>query len=94
MQLAFETGDAFEYMLNQFYRALALLYMGRWGELWRLLGSGIQMAEKNAHPFWAMLFRLELAWLHLYAFDFGRARSLCEQCCCEARGLRYETGRI
>ncbi len=94
MQFAFETGDAFEYMLNQFYRALALLYLGRWGELWRLLGSGIQMAEKNAHPFWAMLFRLELAWLHLYIFDFGRARLLCEQCRCEAWGLRYETGRI
>lgn len=94
MQLAFETGDAFEYMLNQFYRALALLYLGRWGDLWQLLISGIQMAEKNAHPFWEMLFRLELAWLHLYAFDFGRAQSLCAQVCQEAQGLRYETGQV
>lgn len=79
VQLALAGGDYFVYMLSQFYRALALLHLGRWGEMWRTLNEGIHMAKRNGHPFWAMLFRLELAWLHVHAFDFDGARALCEQ---------------
>jgi tetratricopeptide (TPR) repeat protein len=78
LQLALEVGDVFNYLVCQFSRARALLHLGQWGQTLGILKDGIQMAEKNGHHPWAMIFRLGLAWLHAEAFDFERARELCE----------------
>jgi DNA-binding winged helix-turn-helix (wHTH) protein/tetratricopeptide (TPR) repeat protein len=77
-QLALEMGDAHEYLLCQFRWAWALLHLGEWGKMRHILNEGILKAEKNGHDLWAMHFQLEMAWLHEEAFDFERARALCE----------------
>lgn len=94
MRLALELGDAFEYMVCQFYHGLALLHRGRWGEMHTVVSAGIQMAERNRNPFWTVLFRLELAWLHIHAFDFDSARVICEQDLELSRSLDYAAGRL
>src|SRR5262249_56180985 len=45
----------------------------------RILDHGLEMAERNEHRRWEVLFRLELGWLHEQAFDFSGARQLCEK---------------
>jgi DNA-binding winged helix-turn-helix (wHTH) protein/tetratricopeptide (TPR) repeat protein len=93
MQIALELGDGFEHMHCQFYLLLSLLHLGQWGEMQRIAGEAIELAEKNGHPFWAMLFEIELAWLHLHAFDYEPARVLCERQLDRAQQLRYGPGR-
>jgi hypothetical protein len=76
--IALELSNAHTYLLSRYYRAWSLLHHGKWGELLRIVGErgdGLQMAERNEHKRWAVLFRLELAWLHEQAFDFERARN-------------------
>lgn len=90
MRFALDAGDGFDYMLCQFFLAWGLLHAGRWGEMRTVLERGIRMAENNGHQLWATLFRLELAWLHGQAFDFERARQLCEVSLQQAR--RAENG--
>ncbi|MEW6211558.1 MAG: AAA family ATPase, partial [Acidobacteriota bacterium] len=79
LPLALELGNAFDYLLGQFFWAWALLHAGRWGEMLRVLTEGIEMAEKNGHRLWAGLFKLEMAWLREQAFDFETAKELCER---------------
>jgi tetratricopeptide (TPR) repeat protein len=74
-----EVRDADHYMTAQFYRAWALLHLGQWGELRRVLRDGLEMAERNGHHLWARAFRFHTAWLLTHAGDFARARALCEQ---------------
>jgi DNA-binding winged helix-turn-helix (wHTH) protein/tetratricopeptide (TPR) repeat protein len=93
MQIALELGDGFEHMHCQFYLLLALLHLGQWGEMRRIAEQAIELAEKNGHPFWAMLFGLELAWLHLHAFDYQQALLLCEREFNRAQQLRYGPGQ-
>src|SRR5262245_19329763 len=91
-RLALEMSDARNYLLSEYYRAWALLHQGRWGEMLRIVGegaAGLEMAERNEHRRWTVLFRLELAWLHEQAFDFERARELCEQAHEEARKFAH-----
>lgn len=91
-RLALELSDAHSYLLSQYYLAWGLLHQGRWGEMLRIVGeggSGLEMAERNEHCRWAVLFRLELAWLHEQAFDFERTRELCEQAYDEARKVAH-----
>jgi DNA-binding winged helix-turn-helix (wHTH) protein/tetratricopeptide (TPR) repeat protein len=79
LPLALELGNVFDYLLDQFYWAWALLHAGRWGEMLKVLTEGIEMAEKNGHRLWAGLFGLEMAWLREQVFDFEPAKELCEQ---------------
>jgi tetratricopeptide (TPR) repeat protein len=44
----------------------------------RFVRDGLEMAEKNLHHGWTMMFQLLLAWLHEEAFDFERSRELFE----------------
>src|SRR5262249_17909075 len=88
--LALDASNAHTYLLSRYYRAWALLHEGKWGVLLRIVGEegdGLQMAERNQHKRWAILFRLELAWLHLEAFDFEGARELCRISFEQARKL-------
>jgi len=57
-------------------KTVALLRLGRFGELWRLLQAGKQMSEKNGSDPW--LFNFREAWLRTLAFDFDGARRLCD----------------
>jgi DNA-binding winged helix-turn-helix (wHTH) protein/tetratricopeptide (TPR) repeat protein len=79
LRLAVEVRDAYHYMTAQFYRAWALLHLGQWGELRRVLRDGLEMAERNGHHLWARAFRFHTAWLLTHAGDFATARALCEQ---------------
>ncbi|HMG36469.1 MAG TPA: AAA family ATPase [Blastocatellia bacterium] len=78
-RVALELSDAHSYLLSRFYQAWALLHLGQWGEMRRILDHGLEMAERNEHRRWEVLFRLELGWLHEQAFDFSGARQLCEK---------------
>jgi DNA-binding winged helix-turn-helix (wHTH) protein/tetratricopeptide (TPR) repeat protein len=55
-------------------KALALMHIGWWGELRRLLERGIDLAKKNGNAPWAGIFDVMLAWLHLQSCDFNGAR--------------------
>ena len=79
LELALDVGDAYHYMTCQFHRAWALLHLGEWGEMRRVLYDGLQMAERNGHDLWARAFRVQTAWLFIYACDFERALALCQR---------------
>jgi tetratricopeptide (TPR) repeat protein len=74
LRLAVEVSDAYHYMAAQFHRAWALLHLGEWGELRRVLRDGLEMAERNGHDLWARAFRFQTAWLLTHV-----ARALCER---------------
>jgi len=78
-RLALDLSDAHSFLLSQYYQAWGLLHLGRWGEMRRILDHGLEMAERNEHHRWTVLYKLELAWLHEQAFDFESAREMCEQ---------------
>jgi tetratricopeptide (TPR) repeat protein len=88
-QLALESSDAHSFLLSQFFQAWGLLHQGRWGEMRRILDHGLEMADRNEHHRWAVLYRLQLAWLHAEAFDFERAREMCEQAHEQARKIHH-----
>jgi tetratricopeptide (TPR) repeat protein len=94
MQLALEVGDAFDYLVGKFFWAWALLHRGQWREMRHVLGQGMEMAQKNGHHLWTMLFQIEVAWLHQQAFDFERARELCEPVLQHAQAAPQETGQL
>jgi DNA-binding winged helix-turn-helix (wHTH) protein/tetratricopeptide (TPR) repeat protein len=79
LRLAVEVRDAYHYMTAQFHHAWALLHLGEWGELRRVLRDGLEIAERNGHDLWARAFRLQTAWLLTHVGDFDGARALCEQ---------------
>lgn len=94
MRLALEVGDAYEYLFSAFYRALGLLYLGKWGEMLSLVHDGIRMAERNGGAMWIVLCKLQLAWLHQEIGDPGGARPLCESAFEQAREARYPYGQM
>jgi tetratricopeptide (TPR) repeat protein len=57
-------------------KLLALLRLGRLGEVLRNIRAGYEMAEKNGNDPWFYNFRE--AWLRTLAFDFEGARGVCE----------------
>lgn len=94
LQLAVQAGDAFDYLLCQFFLGWALFHLGQWGEMQRVLKDAVAMAEKNVHRPWALLFRLELAWLHEQAGDYGPVRRIAEEAFEEARSVNYKFGEL
>src|SRR5262249_23657743 len=57
-------------------KTVALLQIGRFGEVLRIVGGAKEMAEKNADDPW--LFNFREAWLRTLTLDFAGARRLCE----------------
>lgn len=94
MQLALQSGEAFDYMLAKFFGAWGLLHGGQWARVKASLQRGIQMAERNGHTVWAWLFRVALAWLYQEAYDFEQARALCEPAAQYARSSPQESGQL
>jgi tetratricopeptide (TPR) repeat protein len=59
-------------------QVLALLQLGRWGELRRVIQTGLDLAEKNGNDPWLGIFQAYLAWLHLHARDYEGAWRLAQ----------------
>jgi tetratricopeptide (TPR) repeat protein len=57
-------------------RTVALLRLGRFGEVLQIVRTGKEMAEKNGSDPWLLNFRE--AWLRTLALDFEGVRRLCE----------------
>ena len=74
-----ETQSLVVYLSSLSSKSLALIHLGRWGELRRVLEHGIELAEKNGNDPWAGIFRAMLAWLHMQSCDFDEARRLAEE---------------
>ena len=64
--------------LSAWGKSLALLHMGRLGELLVTLRTLIDAAEKNGNKLWFCAFSGMEAWLRTLAFDFQGARKLCD----------------
>ena len=88
-QLALQTSDVHSYLLAQYFEAWALLHAGRWGEMRRILVHGLEMAERNQHTRWRVLFLIELGWLHEQSFDFEVALVMCNQAFEQAMEIRH-----
>jgi DNA-binding winged helix-turn-helix (wHTH) protein/tetratricopeptide (TPR) repeat protein len=71
--------DASTFMANFFAtsgKTVALLRLGRFGDVLSIVRAGKQLAQKNEDDPW--LFNFREAWLRTLAFDFDGARRLCE----------------
>ncbi|HSE37744.1 MAG TPA: AAA family ATPase [Blastocatellia bacterium] len=88
-QIGLQTSDAHSYLLAQYFEAWALLHAGRWGEMRGILDHGLEMAERNHHTRWAVLFLLELGWLHEQSLDFEIALQLCRQAQEKAKEIKH-----
>jgi hypothetical protein len=89
LALSLQTGDLFEHLLARFSQAWALLHLGAWGEMQRGLAEEIEIAQRNDHPLWAALFRLQSAWLLIEAGAFDRAGMLCADAITTGRAGRH-----
>ncbi|ETX05536.1 MAG: hypothetical protein ETSY2_22405, partial [Candidatus Entotheonella gemina] len=94
IRLACEAGDASEFLLCHFFLAWSLLHWGQWGEMRRVLREGLTMAERNGHHRWAMLLRLEEAWLYEQLGDWSRAYELAQQGLVEANEAQLGYGQL
>jgi tetratricopeptide (TPR) repeat protein len=70
-------------------KAVALLYLGQFGDVLRVVREGRETAEKNGNDPW--LFNFREAWLRTLAFDFDGARRVCESI--TRSGAEYPTGQ-
>ena len=62
------------YLSSLSSKSLALIHLGRWGELRVVLGHAVELAEKNGTNPWIGIFRGMLAWLYMLSWDFEGAR--------------------
>jgi DNA-binding winged helix-turn-helix (wHTH) protein/tetratricopeptide (TPR) repeat protein len=92
--LAESVGDAFDWLLGQFFRGWALLHAGRFGETRSVLESGLDLAARNGHALWESLFRIGLAHLHVEALDPERAIDEGEPALKDAERDRVATGQL
>jgi len=93
-KVALQIGSAFDYMLSHFFEAWALLQAGEWGAMLATLNKATEMAKKNSHQLWLILYELELAWLHEQALDFERASELCLEGLRKCKELRFGYGEL
>jgi tetratricopeptide (TPR) repeat protein len=84
-----ETSSLMAYHFALGGKMFALLCLGRFGEVLRIVRAAKAMAEKNGNDPW--LFNFREAWLRILAFDFAGARRLCESIL--RAGADYQTGQ-
>jgi len=60
-------------------RAHALLHLGRWGELLRVIAAAQSVVEKNGTAPWRGIFKALLAWLKYQACDMRGSLALAEE---------------
>ncbi len=78
VEKAAETHSLVVYLSSLSSMALALIHMGRWGELRQTLQTGMALSAKNGNEPWRGIFEAMLGWLHMQAFDFEGARRIAE----------------
>ena len=78
VEKAAETHSLVVYLSSLSSMALALIHMGRWGELRQTLETGMTLSAKNGNEPWRGIFEAMLGWLHMQAFDFDGARRIAE----------------
>jgi tetratricopeptide (TPR) repeat protein len=70
---AVENGSLAVYLSAHSSLAHALLHVGEWGELHRVLKSAREVADKNGNAPWQGIIQASLAWLHFHACDYEGA---------------------
>jgi len=93
LALAIEAGNAYDYLSCQHFRARALFLLGEWDTVLTTLRDALAMADLNGHHGWSQNFRLELAGVHLAAYDFAGAAALAEEELARATRFGHETGK-
>lgn len=89
IRLALELSDAYEYLHCQFFRAHALMHLGRFGAALGALRDALEMARKNGHEVWVNTLQLALARICDQAFDFQSVIDLCETVLARAQESRH-----
>jgi DNA-binding winged helix-turn-helix (wHTH) protein/tetratricopeptide (TPR) repeat protein len=74
MKKAAETNNLVVYLSSLSSKALALMHMGRWGELQQVLQHAIELSTKNGNDIWVGIFSAMRAWLHMQCMDFRGAQ--------------------
>lgn len=76
-RLASDVGDAFDFLLGQFFTSWALIHAGRWGAALACIDRGRDLAARNAHRLWADMYEVMQAQLYVEAGDCDTAADLC-----------------
>jgi hypothetical protein len=88
-RLAIEIESLNDYSVGHFFECWALLHLGEWGQMRRLVHSAIELADKNGHSLWRILFGLMDGLLHVQAFSFEGARQMCAEYLPQARQIGH-----
>jgi hypothetical protein len=78
-----------DYSVGHFFEAYALFYAGEWGATRRLQRSAIDMANRNGHDFWVLLFSLLDAMLRLETFSAEDTLRDCQDYLVRAKALDH-----
>jgi hypothetical protein len=89
VRLSIEIESLMDYSVGHFFEAFALFHQGEWGRMKKLLRSAIDMARRNCHDFWVLLFGLLEALLHIETFAFDQACHSCREYVERARELGH-----
>lgn len=93
-EMALAQGDAFEWLLAQFFRSWAFLHAGRLGEMRANLDAAARAAERNGHAPWIALFTVQRAELLVALGDGDGARALATPVVDAALGADEPTGQL
>jgi tetratricopeptide (TPR) repeat protein len=86
--------DTYDYLMCQFWRAWALLHLGRLDETRQIIDDATRATALNGHRRLTILFALLRAWVHEQSGEFELARDICRQSLAEARQTGYGFGEL
>jgi DNA-binding winged helix-turn-helix (wHTH) protein/tetratricopeptide (TPR) repeat protein len=92
--LALASDDAFGRMVCQFYRMWGELLAGQLGQTDALLSESLQLAERNGHRSWEILFAALRAWFLRETGAHEQAAALAAQAVDASRTLRVPFGEL
>ncbi|HEY7307657.1 MAG TPA: AAA family ATPase [Bryobacteraceae bacterium] len=75
IELAFELGDAFEYVKANYFLGLTLANLGRVSEAFAVLSSAMDIAKRNGEIFWLSRMPNAFGWIHREMQDFEGAEA-------------------
>jgi DNA-binding winged helix-turn-helix (wHTH) protein/tetratricopeptide (TPR) repeat protein len=78
IEIASQLGDGYMYMVDHYFGGLALLHLGEWGTLRKVLQQAMVVVERNGAGTALYWYRVMIGWLHCEALDFEAAKALCE----------------
>ena len=89
LRIATALESLLDYSIGHYFEAWALLHLGEWGRMQSVLQRAIQLANRNGHDLWVLLFGLLEAFLHVQAHSFETARTACRGYLDRARELGH-----